>query len=447
MTQVALKKTSVLRGERSQTAHFFIGVHSVMKFPLPDHTFPRVQLSRDDSAAIERVAQLVIEDTLQQYDEHVHFCKGVVDTNRWKMIKKKDGVAVFKERHASGGASNPADLTGRAAEMPRVLTVGKLQGDLDDVMYNLESHTTEMMRLKGAFKGNGVVDCKNLAILVKPTRTDPIRSVTLNWQVKGRPFLTRPFVRFRDSLYIESTGIAVSPTGERIGYQLNHSVEIPGIRDLSDMGIIRANLSFCGLYRQQEHGIVDMFITGFLDPLGNISPSLAVASMAELTVSASRNVLWGEMKKLTWMLSDIPPVQVERLTQAANGQCAVCEKGLSPVVVKKQCRLCSGRVCSSCRVHKELCLISSETGDVVRKSIVLCIRCMYTVATTSAVDVAAHEVVYEALYPSRAASVWSSSSLSGSSHSSPLSNTESSLGSDESDQRTFGRRKKSSWRC
>lgn len=274
-----------------------------MKFPLPADTFPRVHLSADASAAIERLAQVVVNDTLQQYHEHRQLDEGVVDAKRWKLVKKKDRVAVYKERQAvTSSKADPADpsaVGGRASEMPRVLTVGKLQGELDDVMYSLESHTSGMMRLKAAFTENGIIDCANLVTLVKPTPEDPMRSVTLKWQLKGRPLVTRPFVRFRDSLYIELNGIAMSSNGERIGYQLLHSVEIPEIRELSEMGIVRSQVSFCGLYRQHDLGIVDMFISGFIDPLGDISPSLAIASLAEITVSAWRNVLWGQIKKLT----------------------------------------------------------------------------------------------------------------------------------------------------
>lgn len=422
-----------------------------MKFPLPADTFPHVRLSEDDSAAIERVAQVVVDDTLQQYHEHLHARKGIVDTNHWKLVKKKDDVAVFKERHASAGTTDSSTLGGRAGEMPRVLTVGKLQGDLDEVMYSLESHTTDMMRLKAAFTESGIIDCVNLATLVKPTRADPIRSVTIKWQVKGRPLVTRPFVRFRDTIYIESTGIAISSTGERIGYQLNHSVEIPEVRELSDMGIVRANMSFCGLYRQRENSVVDVFISGFLDPLGDIKPSLAVASLAEALIAGSRNVLWGQMKKLTWMLTNMPPAPIDRQEQATSFKCTVCEKPFGPVTSIKQCRVCSGRVCSSCRVRKELCLLSGTTGSVMRKSISVCSRCMHNVATMSAHDVAAHEAEYEDRHMSEASSVWSSSVSSASSNQSPFRDTERSLEgswtSTDSGGSTLCRPGKAAWRC
>lgn len=107
-----------------------------MKFPLPADTFPHVHLSQEDRAAIERLAQTVVDETLQQYQEHLQVRNGQVDKNAWKLIKRKDEVAVFKERHPRGNVVNaPGTMAGRAAEMPRVLTVGKLQGNLDDVMY------------------------------------------------------------------------------------------------------------------------------------------------------------------------------------------------------------------------------------------------------------------------------------------------------------------------
>lgn len=436
-----------------------------MKFPLPADTFPRVHLSEDDNAAIEQLAQAVVDDTLQQYHEHLHVRKGEVDIDHWKLVKKKGEVAVYKERHASNvlpSASEPGGLAGRAAEMPRVLTVGKLQGDLDDVMYSTENHTSDQMRVKAAFTENGMVDCANLVTVVKPSLEEPMRSVTIKWQVKGRPLITRPFVRFRDTLYIESVGIATASNGERIGYQLNHSVEIPGVRDLSNLGIVRANVSLCCLYRQMDNGVVDLFMTGFLDPLGDISPSLAIASLAEVTVSVWRNVLWSQVKKLTWMLSDMPPSKVENQEQASVSKCTVCGKGFGPVSSKTKCALCCGRVCSGCRVRKKLSLISGETGEVEQKPVPVCSRCMHHVSKMSAMDVAAHEVECEDLYPSEAASVWHSSPMSPSSHPESRSDMKSSsfedsitsssistssFRSDGSAGYSIGRRSRPSWQC
>lgn len=168
-----------------------------MKFPLPADTFPSVNLSQDDRVVIEQLAQVVVDDTLQQYHEHLHAHQGIVDTDQWKLIKKKDDVAVYKERHAVGApTTDPSALNGRIAEMPGVLTIGRLQGDLDDVMYGVENHTLEMMHIKAAYTKNGTVDCANIITIVEPTLADPLRSVTIKWLVKGRPLISRPFVRF-----------------------------------------------------------------------------------------------------------------------------------------------------------------------------------------------------------------------------------------------------------
>lgn len=91
-----------------------------------------------------------MDDTLQQDDEPRHARRGHVDTTQWKLIKRRGGVCVYKKRRVTKtvGDEDSGDLnTGRAAQMPLVMTVGTMEGSLDDVMYGVENRTLDKMRI------------------------------------------------------------------------------------------------------------------------------------------------------------------------------------------------------------------------------------------------------------------------------------------------------------
>ncbi|TYZ64721.1 hypothetical protein PybrP1_009374 [[Pythium] brassicae (nom. inval.)] len=68
------------------------------KFPLPADTFPRLELPAQDAAEIEALSALLVQKTLAQYHEHAVAHRGVVDALRWKLVRAKDDVRVFKQR-------------------------------------------------------------------------------------------------------------------------------------------------------------------------------------------------------------------------------------------------------------------------------------------------------------------------------------------------------------
>lgn len=122
------------------------------------------------------------------------------------------------------------------------------------------------------------MDCNVLATITQPSKTDPLRSLTIKSHVKGRSLATDPLVRFRDFVYLESTSIVVTVSGQRIGYQIQHSVDMPGIREFSELNIVRANLSTCVLYPERRAGDVELFVESFVDLCDDVPVSVAVGT-------------------------------------------------------------------------------------------------------------------------------------------------------------------------
>ncbi|GAB9478003.1 hypothetical protein Gpo141_00015236, partial [Globisporangium polare] len=173
------------------------------------------------------------------------------------------------------------------------------QGNLDDIMYGALNPSVKDMQLKSAYVGDGFVDWALLASIIKPSEKDPFRELSVKWTIKGHPLIIGTIVRTRDTLYIESIGIAFTPSGERIGYHLQHSVDIPEVPELTQLQIVRAKISFCHLFRQRKENCVEVYIRGFISPMGDAPASLAAVTSAEVSVSVWKNLHCAEMKKLT----------------------------------------------------------------------------------------------------------------------------------------------------
>lgn len=369
---------------------------------VPPGTFPALDLSPPEIAALEAIAQAVVEEALASLHEHVVVQKEVVDPQRWKKIRQRDDVVMYKERkhvrRAQGASKAKYSWEGSSedpARTPVVLTVGTIGGKLDDIMYGVLNPTTESMHIKSSYTQDGFLDGRVLVPIIKPSRSQPLRSLSLRWVLKGAP-LPSMIVRMRDMVYLESTGIALTKSGERIGYQIYHSVDIPGMRELYDYHIIRAKISFCYLYRQTTDQIASVFMKGKLDSFGAVLPSIGVLAASDAVISVWRNVHCAEMKKLMWLLWDSSTQVVELAPRMSEGSaaCAICTKRIKLFITanteKQTCGVCRQRVCPRCSVtHK----ISFFVDEQVRQSrILFCTGCLKRASAMSAVTVALYDL-------------------------------------------------------
>lgn len=208
-----------------------------MRFPLPSDIFPSVILTREDRHALAILERVVLDDAWMERQELMELKGGAVDKRQWKKLKQIKSLAIHKQRHRLTAA---APLNVASSQLPMLMTVGTMAGELEDVMYGVAGHSLDSMRIKSSYIQDQSVDGAVLTTLVSPSVSDPFLSLQLKWTVQGPRKFMRPFVRLRDYVYLESTGIVTTATGERIGYHLNHSVQLPGVRELEELAIVRA---------------------------------------------------------------------------------------------------------------------------------------------------------------------------------------------------------------
>ncbi|KAF4035716.1 hypothetical protein GN244_ATG12204 [Phytophthora infestans] len=347
-------------------------------------------------------------------------------------------------------------------ELPVLQLVGSVPGSLDDAMYGALGASTEAMRVKSAYEHDNITNGAVLATITTPSIAEPFRSLTVKWVEQEGPTIdhhryhplhypvTLPGASSREDLiFLEATGTTQLASGERVGFQLRHSVHFPQTH--ARPNVRRGNMSTCILFRDGDattgasskgpgRGSVEVFARACLSG-GNAAVRSTTAQMA----ATGTVVLCGRMKKLAWMLAQRqPPMQnpmgfishqnsLASLTRSLPPQkgrhgsltvtvpaaaaaamaasdtkvCVTCKKRgpwFSSHGKKKKpattCQLCWRYVCSSCRLKKTVinCITDPRRDDrlsthVVQREVTLCNICVHqSMVATSARDVAREEI-------------------------------------------------------
>ncbi|GMF34062.1 unnamed protein product [Phytophthora lilii] len=250
-----------------------------MRFPLPADTFPTLSLPLDDQDALKNLTAAFVEDALVEYRAfRSPPLNGAVDDTRWKLIKKRDGVMSYLDRELGDPAATRNSVRESVGSMSfsrklhGVLTVGTIDGTLHDQMYGMHHCSMELMRIKSAYMDDKIADGKILSEMCVATPENPVSGLYIKWSVSDfAPALLRRVIRPRDFVFLDGTGIVEDEaSGEKIGYSVMHSLQIPGIRELTEYQIVRATLSICALFRQKSPGVVEVYMKGFVDSMGDI---------------------------------------------------------------------------------------------------------------------------------------------------------------------------------
>ncbi|KAE8903209.1 hypothetical protein PF005_g18386 [Phytophthora fragariae] len=346
-----------------------------MRFPLPADTFPTLSLPLDDQDALKDLAAAFVDDAMVEYRTFrsaPH--NGVVDNARWKQLKKRDGLTSYLDRELGDPAATrdaareSVGAMSFSKKLHGVLTVGTIDGSVHDHMYGMHNCSMELMRIKSAYMDDKIADGKILCELSHATPEKPVDGLYVKWSVSDfAPAILRQIVRPRDFVFLDGTGIVQDTvTGEEIGYSIMHSLQIPGIDELKEFQIVRATLSICALFREKAPGLVEVFMKGFVDSMGDIHTSLAIPATAEALMSYRRGVHCGQMKKLNWLLKTKKTVVLDR----PSGVCSVCQRSVQKPAA---CQVCMNQACAACSVTHKLAFLS-PSRRIVRRSVPFCVR-------------------------------------------------------------------------
>ncbi|KAE8903413.1 hypothetical protein PF005_g25334 [Phytophthora fragariae] len=380
-----------------------------MKHQFAENPFPDVHVSEVERLELIQLVDGYVDDYVKKYEEFVNVEKRKVDKRRWDRIKSKDNINVYTERtrkelkrmgiepENSLSATQRLQAGTAAKDLPVMLSVGTLVGEMDDLMFGTVNPTLDNMRLKASY----VHDVDSAAVLcsvVTPSKTDPYRSLVIKWASNNIPFQATSFVKSRDIVYIEATGTVFLENGERIGYHLMHSIDFPQTTPLPNK--IRANLSAFACYRQIDRNVIDSFACATVDPGGDMMRKFVVSLAAGVMLCVTNYVYCGQMKKLAWLLQQQHPSYDSPAKKTENRKrCVVCTKKLSNVIGsigKSSCKICYGSVCYSCKIRQNISFIVVG-GKLVQRRVVVCAKCMGEATQWNAEEIARDQIlVYEA---------------------------------------------------
>ncbi|KAG1692250.1 hypothetical protein DVH05_025680 [Phytophthora capsici] len=364
--------------------------------------FPKVKVNEVERQELIRIVDLHVENYINKYVDHVRIDKRKVDNCRWEHVKSRDKLHVYAERTQKElnrrGIESETCVDEAQEQMPVVLGIGTLVGELDDLMFGVVNPTLDDMRIKASY----VHDVDSAAVLcpvVGPSKEDPFRSIVIKWMAIDVPLHSTNLVKSRDFVYIEATGTTFLLNGDRVGYHLMHSIDFPQTKPLPKR--IRGNLSVFSCFRQKPGYLIEDFSWGIVDPGGEIIRSLALSVAASALLSATNYVHCGQMKKLSWMLQNHDAFELQNTDK--KKECVVCDKRTSSAIGsigKSTCRVCRGCVCHSCKIRHRITLIAPG-GQLMQHKIVVCARCMKNATHWNAQEAARDEAIRcEATSPS-----------------------------------------------
>lgn len=421
--------------------------------------FPPLELSVEDEAQLEGVAQLFVHNAIAQYQHYELHDKRVIDRDVWKFTKRKENIRVYVERrekdirkrqrrrarrnrefqaqhpdavtvvgntgiapslttantHGNGsnmypdtestaascspmsGASHSsqqrhfAPKARSAIDLPVVMVVGTMEGTVQDAMLGAVNTTVDAMRVKTAYVNDTFISAAVLATIVTPTPSDPFRSLSIKWIEKGQPLHLGMFMKNRDSVLLEATGITRLANGESVGYVLMHTVHFPQTQPLASN--IRGNMSMCVLVRQISPTSVDVFLKCYVSPASGLMRAIIVKSTVQGVYSVWKYVQCGRMKKLAWALSQQHKCPIEQIQEndcrhssrvTGSSCCVTCQTRARrhrffPSSSKRHrstCKLCFQYICASCAIKKQLSYVTID-GELQQNEITLCALCIH----------------------------------------------------------------------
>ncbi|KAE8903331.1 hypothetical protein PF007_g20564 [Phytophthora fragariae] len=318
--------------------------------------FKAVTISAPDTNQLQAVAKTILQANFERYRRFMDVDEGRVDPNEWKLVRTKDQVGVYLER-PSRKTFSPFQVHPVAVQsvLQPLLCVGPTPGTLDNVMLGVASREDS----------NDLSRAAALSTLQTPTTADPFQSVAVKWTELDVRLKSMGLVKNHDCVYVEATGIQHLPSGERVGYQLLHSVDIREAHKLP--GRVRAQLSLCSFFRQVASSLVFVYTLGMMEPMSDRARRVVLPHFVNTLLSTFKGVPSTKSSRV----SDTLSTRYSELKKCEN--CITCSQR-SRRRTSSVCNVCSGSVCNSCTVVTKLSFMTPEL-DMVQREFMFCSSC------------------------------------------------------------------------
>lgn len=336
-------------------------------FPLPKGYFGAADLPKEQQARCSDIVRMRLARALADEFEFVRADHRQVNTAKWRLVKKRRELRIY--RRTTNTVTSDEDTN-----RPSMLSVGRMEGTLEDVLYGSYDKTHEELQATMAIVDPSAKDCTVLHTLELATPTDPFHYVGIKWLLTPLP--ASAFLRPRDWCYIEALGIEHDASGNRFGYQILHSVDLPHCPAFDRRTVVRGKLQLSFIFREPVPGVVEVFAQGLFDPAGEIIQAFTTVMQTYALTAIFKNVACAEAKKLT-VLALRNMAAGKRPFDDVQQYCLMCRSTGSMFSSLRTCRVCGITVCSQCRVKKAIFIGPARAA----RTVTCCRRCIKEATT------------------------------------------------------------------
>jgi hypothetical protein len=305
---------------------------TAMRFlPVPTHTtslrsrrtkHPKATLELHQLDHFHDQAERALTDTIDAYGQ----LDAEVDTSRWKSLRSRQGVRLFRGRQPNGRG------------LVEFMCVGTLHG-FDDVMEGLYCDNTEDMLLMNAIKCPRLAESAVLHTAEKKSPLEPYAFTGIKWAT-----IKLPVASNRDVCYFDKMGMMHQAQGKRMAYHVMQSVNLPEY-PLREMVYKRVEMSLCYVLEELEDDLVGVYMRGEVD--GAALSYFATKALSDVLLGVACALKCTRAKKLTIVVSS-PPLGFWQSTSSGNN-CYVCRGSVSFFESLTFCAGCNKKLCKKCR--------------------------------------------------------------------------------------------------
>ncbi|RLN72473.1 hypothetical protein BBJ28_00025702, partial [Nothophytophthora sp. Chile5] len=359
--------------------------------------FPPMELSAGDKTQLQALVRTFVDENLPLYENFLTVEGRRVNDSRWKLFKVKETIRLHVEREIRATDGDHRAIMSEASEtagMPVVLCEGTMLGKLDDVMFGAANSTVEAARLKASYVDD-LSGAAVLGVVVEPTVEEPLDSTVLKWMEVELPLHATSLVKNRDYVYIEATGFVRLANGERVGYQVMHSIGFPQAHELPDR--IRGDIHVCAFFRQEREQSVEVHVTAVCVQGGNMQSLLLYPSALKL-LTCTKYAHCGEMKKLAWLMHKRHTEARRSEASSREDSCVGCAVAVPPRRFGSfgkpwdMCKLCFGPVCRRCCVKKRLNFVAPDL-EIEERKVTFCPGCSKEALELSTLEAARSQLL------------------------------------------------------
>ncbi|KAL3659794.1 hypothetical protein V7S43_015097 [Phytophthora oleae] len=339
--------------------------------PLPTITF-----STDDASELQALAKTIVAANLNRYENFSD-----VDPSTWTLVKSRSQMRLYAERRWNRLHSIIQRDPATDPELQVMLCIGSNPGTMEDTMSRISNPDINPALSKTIF-ATDIDRSVVLSTIQAPTLNEPFNSVKVKWMELDVRRRAMGFIRNRDYVYIEASGVENLPGNDRVGYYLMHSVDILQAPTIS--GRIRGKLSVCFFFHQENANSVAVYAVWMLNPMNEQARRVIVPHFAQMILSlfTTSGINDGKMKQLRDTLgksySELNTLRGVRLT-TPYFTCVTCSKRLWAIgkftSQHNTCKSCLGHICSSCRIEKKPKFLTSNLKKTTR-NMTLCLSCL-----------------------------------------------------------------------